>query len=266
MADAPTQESQISGTVLFYSQPEPLSKTAHAKLGVKQIEHPFSFAAKAQVVPLTVPEFNHAALSFPIIFAGDQRMPLAVMGISEGQNLYFDEKGDFEPGAYLPAYIRRYPFVLAGDEKSDQMMVCIDRTAKMITEKAEVPFFENGEASVFTQNCIDFCNAFEGDRRQTESFVNLLTELDLFETKIATYTPQNEDGTVGEARQIADYFGVSEDKVNALPHAKLAELRDNGALRQIYIHLTSLAGWDRLIAKALYRAQRELDAAAAKKA
>ena len=190
-------------------------------------------------------------------------MPLAVMGLHEGQNLFFDEKGDYEAGAYLPAYIRRYPFVLAGDEKGDEMMVCIDRAARMIAEDAEAPFFENGEATVFTQSCIDFCNAFEGDRRQTQSFVTLLNDLDLFELKVATYTPQNEDGTVGEPQQVADYFGVSEDKLNALPHAKLAELRDNGALRQIYTHLISLAGWDRLIAKALHRAQQELDAAAA---
>lgn len=264
MADAPAQNLEISGTVLFYSQPEPLSKTEHAKLGVKRIEHPFSFASQTHVVPLTVAEFNPAALSFPIIFAGDQRMPLAVMGLHEGQNLFFGADGEYEAAGYLPAYIRRYPFVLAGDEKGEQMMVCIDRRAKMIDENAEAPFFENGEPTAFTQSCIDFCNAFEGDRRQTESFVNLLTELDLFELKVATYTPQNEDGTVGEPQKIADYFGVSEDKLNALPPAKLAELRDNGALRQIYTHLVSLIGWDKLIAKALYRAQRELDATANK--
>jgi len=263
MEAAPTQDAQLSGTVLFYSRPEPLSKEAHAKLGVKRVDNPFSFAAKANVVPLTLPEFGAASLSYPIIFAGDLRMPLAVMGLSEGQNLYFVDDVRFETGAYMPAYIRRYPFVLAGDEKGDQMVVCIDRASPLIGENADAPFFENGELTAFTQNCLQFCNAFESDRRQTESFVNLLTELDLFELKVANFTPQNEDGSQGEPQQIADYFGVSEEKLNALPAAKLAELRDNGALRQIYIHLNSLLGWDKLIAKGLERAQRELDAAAA---
>jgi hypothetical protein len=263
MDAAPTQTPQLSGNVLFYSQPEPLSKEAHAKLGVKKVDNPFSFAAKANVVPVTVPEFAPAALSYPIIFAGDLHMPLAVMGLSEGQNLYFIDEKRFETGAYMPAYIRRYPFVLAGDEKGEQMVVCIDRGSPLIGENAEAPFFENGELTPFTQNCLEFCNAFESDRRQTESFVKLLTDLDLFELKVATFTPQNEDGSAGEPQQIADYFGVSEQKLNALPAAKLAELRDSGALRQIYIHLNSLLGWDKLIAKGFERAQRELDAAAA---
>ena len=39
-----------------------------------------------------------------------------------------------------------------------------------------------------------------------------------------------------------------------IPAEKLAELRDNGALGQIYAHLVSLLGWDRLIAMAFARA------------
>ena len=37
------------------------------------------------------------------------------------------------------------------------------------------------------------------------------------------------------------------------PAEKLVELRDNGALGQIYAHLVSLVGWDRLIAMAVMR-------------
>ena len=257
------QDPQLSGNVLFYSQPEPLSKEAHAKLGVKRVDNPFSFAGATHVVPLTVTEFGQACLSFPIIFAGEKRIPLAAMGLYEGQNLFFNEQGGFEVATYMPAYIRRYPFVLAGDEKGDQMLVCIDRASNLIGENSDAPFFENGEPTAFTQNCITFCNNFENDRRLTESFVGLLNELDLFETKTANYTPMNADGSPGEPQKIADYFGVSEEKLKALPAAKLLELRDNGALGQIYAHLISLNGWDRLIAKALERAQREANAAAA---
>ena len=34
---------------------------------------------------------------------------------------------------------------------------------------------------------------------------------------------------------------------------KLAELRDNGALQQIYAHIISLFGWDRLVALQIYK-------------
>ncbi|MCA6308605.1 MAG: SapC family protein, partial [Phenylobacterium sp.] len=67
-----------------------------------------------------------------------------------------------------------------------------------------------------------------------------------------------------EPQQIAEYFGVSEEKLNALPHDKLAELRDNGALQQIYAHILSLFGWDRLIALQIYKlSEAQANAAAA---
>jgi hypothetical protein len=101
---------------------------------------------------------------------------------------------------------------------------------------------------------MEFCNNFEQERQRTEAFVALLIELDLFETKEAVFTPRNPDGTAATPQKLAEYFAVSEDKVKALPPEKLAELRDNGALGQIYAHLVSLLGWDRLIAMAFQRA------------
>ena len=91
-------------------------------------------------------------------------------------------------------------------------------------------------------------------KETAESFVQLLKDLDLFESKTASFTPTNPDGTAGEPQKIAEYFGVSEEKLNKLPNDKYLELRDNGALGQIYAHLLSLVGWDRLIAIAMARA------------
>src|SRR3546814_14222255 len=85
------------------------------------------------------------------------------------------------------------------------------------------------------------------------SFVQLLKELDLFEAKTASFTPTNADGTAGEPQKIAEYFGVSEEKLNALPAAKIVELLDNVALAQISAHLLSLVAWDIMISLALSR-------------
>jgi hypothetical protein len=242
--------SPVAGNVLFYSSPEPLSRELHGKLGVKQLAGPFTFAAQGHVVPLTVAEFQYAALSFPIIFAGDLRQPLAVLGVNPGENLFVSDDGVFTNGVYVPAYIRRYPFVLAQDEAQNRMIVCIERQAAMFDEAGgDVPLFdEKGEPSAYTQNAIKFCEDFEGERRRTESFVNLIKDLDLLETKQATFTPTNADGTQGQPVVMAEYFAVSEEKLKTLSPEKLAELRDNGALERIYNHMTSLAGWDRLVA------------------
>lgn len=249
-----THQAELSGEALFYIAPEPLSKEAHAKLGIKNIENPYAFTARTHLVPVTVTEFAPTALCYPIIFIGKDMTPVAVMGVNADENLFVDEKGVYAAEAYLPAYIRRYPFVLANDAAAQRMVVCIDTKAPMVSDKPDAPFFENGEASAYTQGAIEFCNNFEGEAQRTISFVNLLKELDLFETKQAFYNPPaGPDGVVPAPQVIADYQGVSEAKLNALPADKLMELRDNGALQQIYVHLASLLGWDRLIVKAMLR-------------
>lgn len=248
----------ISGTLLFYSTPEPLSKDVHGDLGVQRMDKPFAFAQAGHVVPLTVAEFTFAAISYPIIFAGPEHLPLAVMGINTGENLFINEDGSFVAGGYVPAYIRRYPFVLAADEAQQRMVVCIERGAAIFTDrkKADLPLFDDaGEPSEYTQNAIKFCEDFEGERRRTESFVKLLVDMDLFEQRESIFNMPKEDGTF-EPVKLAEYFAVSEAKLNALPADKLVELRDNGALEKIYNHLTSLIGWDRLVAVASDRAIR----------
>jgi hypothetical protein len=250
--------AEFSGNVLFYAKPEPLSRELHSKIGLKRMDRPFGFAANTNVVPLTVGEFPAAGLSYPIIFAGERYQPLAVMGIRQGTNLFVGADGAFEVGAYIPAYIRRYPFVLANDQSREQLVVCIDRAASMLSEDYDLPFFnENGEPTDYTNGCIQFCNDFETEGRRTESFVSLLRELDLFEVSRSTFTPANPDGTAGAPQPIAEFFAVSEAKLKALAPEKLLELVGNGAVAQMYAHMMSLAGWDRLIARALARQATE---------
>ena len=87
---------------------------------------------------------------------------MAVMGVNAGENLFVDENGVYGPDAYIPAYIRRYPFVLANDAAAQRMVVCIDRGPDDRREPGP-PFFENGEPSDYTKGCIEFCNNFENE-------------------------------------------------------------------------------------------------------
>jgi hypothetical protein len=245
---------QISGNVLFYSSPEPLTPQLHAGLGVKRMDGPFGFARKGHVVPLAVTEFSLAAVTGPIIFVGEEKTPLLVMGLRQDENMWIQPDGRFEAGVYVPAYIRRYPFVFANDDQAGQMVLCIDRNAEFIQQGGDMAFFEaDGQPTEYTKNCMEFCNNYEIERQRTAGFVQLLKDLDLFEVKTANFNPNNPDGTPAPQQRIADFFGVSEQKLAQLPAEKLVELRDNGALGQIYAHLTSLVGWDRLIAMALTR-------------
>lgn len=252
----PAPDFQMQGAPLFYSQPEPLSAATHGQLGIKRIDRPWAFAAKSNVVPLVVTEFPQTAISSPIIFAGEKHQPLAVVGVNQAENLFLKDDGFFQSGYYVPAYVRRYPFVLASDEKRENMVICIDRAAPMIGDLPDLALFDTaGQPTDYTKNCIEFCNSFESEVRRTESFVGLLTELDLFETRTSTYTPMGPDNQPsGPTQNVAEFFAVSEEKLKALPDEKLRILVDNGAMAQIYAHLVSLAGWDRLINLSLQRA------------
>ncbi|MFC7377442.1 SapC family protein [Brevundimonas sp. GCM10030266] len=249
-----TAQPGLTGNVLFYSQPEPLTVETHGKLGVNPVDKPYAFAGVTNLVPLTVTEFAPAALSYPVIFAGENKQPVVVMGLRQDENLFVSAEGDFRPEAYIPAYIRRYPFVFANDDVEKRLILCVDRAASFVVEGGQTPLFIDGQPSPYTQQAMEFCNNFEQERLRTEAFVKLLTDLDLFESKEAVFTPRNPDGSAAAPQKLAEYFAISEDKLKALPAEKLAELRDNGALGQIYAHLVSLLGWDRLIAMAFQKA------------
>ena len=189
MSTNDTGAGEISGNVLFYSRPEPLAPELHGKLGVRRTDSPFKFAKVGHAIPLTVGEFPVFAVTGPIIFVGDEKLPLGVMGLNSGENMFVRDDGLFEPGVYIPAYVRRYPFVYANDDANNQMVLCIDRNADFIVEGGDMPFFENGQPSEYTKNCMEFCNNFEQERQRTMSFVQLLKDLDLFELKTATFQP-----------------------------------------------------------------------------
>jgi hypothetical protein len=90
----------------------------------------------------------------------------------------------------------------------------------------------------------------------------MLTTMDLFEVKQAMFTPRLPDGTTGEPQLVAEYFAVSEEKLTKLPTEQFIQLRDNGALGQIYAHLISTLGWEKLYARALIRRNAEAQQAA----
>lgn len=258
MTDAPTAEAPtISGNLPFYKKPEPISATRHGKLGIKRVEQPFGFAKSMHVAPATVSEFPMGGLDYPIIFVGPDRAPLLVMGLRENENLFVTPDGVWENHRYLPAFVRRYPFVFAEDKQNERFVACIDVEAPMVAENAETPLFEGEEPSAFTRDAINFLTSFEQQRQATREFCVRLRELDLFEEAKVTFTPANADGSQGEPRTIAEYVGISADKVAALSADQLTELNQKGFLRMIHYHQHSLNNWQKLINRAGERQAQE---------
>lgn len=257
----PQQGSALTGQVLFYKSPEPLSLEKHRGLGVKQLQNPFSFLKTAHAVPVTVSEFGVASASYPIIFVGEEKTPVVVTGVRQGENEFVDAAGQPDQEHYVPAFARRYPFVFANDQGSDRLLLCVDAAAPMVSNQPDVPFFEGEEPSQFTKDAMEFCKEFERQRRATMDFVQILKDADLLEQKSVSFTPRDAQGNEGQPQKIADYWAVSEEKLNGLDDAKFLELKNSGAIGAIYGHMISLLNWPRVIQRALRRAQEGQGAA-----
>ena len=74
------------------------------------------FCKTLNAIPVSYSEFPVACRDYPLVFtSGDQGQsyaPVAVLGLANGENLFFAD-GAWDRSAYLPAYVRRYPFCMA---------------------------------------------------------------------------------------------------------------------------------------------------------
>ena len=255
MAKAPAQGNvSVSGNVMFYGNPQPLSKDKHKGFGVKQVTKPFEFMSKQHFLPLTAAEFASASASYPVVFAGDSYNPIAIMGVRPEENLFVTD-GLFNNDFYLPAFARRYPFVLAGDQSNDRFVVCVDESAECVTKnKPTSSFFDGDEATKFTKDAFTFLQNFERDRQATQVMIERFKELDLFEPKDMHFQGQNADGSPAARQKIADYFALSPEKISGLSETVLAELVTKGYLSAAYAHIASLGNWQRIVNMTLRKA------------
>lgn len=244
------------GSVLFYRQLEPLTVEHHGALGVSLSANPYAYLAGTYAVPITADEFQFAAVSYPIVFATQSKAPLALMGPYPGVNVFIAEDGAMDPDAYVPAYVRRYPFLpVAVDGPRDplggqgRMVLCIDRAAATISDRPEIPFFENGQHSQYTKGAVESCNKFEELARRTRQFIRILEQHDLFESMQLSVPRANPDGTEAPPQKVSDCLRISEEKLNALPNDVYLKLRDIGIPGLVYAHLLSLSLWSKLLSR-----------------
>lgn len=266
MADASANQATVSGALPLYKKPEPLSAQAHAGKGLKFSDRPFDFLKDTHFVPVTIGEFGTCSGRYPVIFLGDNKTPVAAMGLRAGENLFVDGEGKFEEFGYLPAYVRRYPFVSASHgEDQDRFTICIDGESNLVSDQPDQPFFDGeGKPTDYTNRAIDYVKRFEADVAATNDFLKRMNELDLFEEQKATFQPRDGQGNPqGEPQTVASYWGISGEKLRQLEPAVLAELRDNAYLGAIYAHMMSVPNWDALIQRATVRANANGGAAQA---
>ncbi len=228
--------------MLFYKQPELLDHRVHGSLGLRRPDRPFAFASTTRAVPLTLGELSTAQKFYPIVFSNwDEPAPFAVVGVADDVNLFVDANGNWEPGVYIPAFVRCYPFALAS-QPDDKLAVVIDCAADAVSDEPEQPFFDGDQVTAETQAHIDFCGRCDAELKASKAFGERLKELDMLAgQQVKANKP---DGTASE---VASYIAVDSEKLNGLEPALIKELFDNGYLASILAHVFSLENWKRLI-------------------
>ena len=97
-----------------YTDVVPFLKTQKVRLLAPGEVPPF--ARQGNAVPISHTEFQPIARHYPIVFtsgdAGKSFAAVAVLGLSQGENLFYAD-GKWAGGSYIPAYARRYPFCMA---------------------------------------------------------------------------------------------------------------------------------------------------------
>ncbi len=225
---------------LFYNSIEPINLEQHGKMKVRALTT-MPEVAKTHAVPVTVDEFTLVQRYYPIVFSvGDAPVPIVLMGLNEGVNVFLDENGrSTDPSLYIPAYLRRYPFLLAKlRPDSDELSLCYDPTSGAVGEFEDgEPLFDGDQPSEATKAILEFCEQFEAAGVRTNAFMEDLSKSDLLMDGEVAIQPEGAD-------QPFVYRGfrmVDEEKVRNLRGDELRKMNQNGMLPLVYAHLFSLS-------------------------
>ena len=222
---------------LFYETAVPVSFQRHKDWSVKTGDN-YSFAKKVNSVPVTAIEFAMVAAEYPIVFAGTEgnSMPAVVLGVRDGENLCVGEDGRWQ-GKYIPAFVRRYPFVFAQDKEGKNFILHVDERFEGMNEtgRGERLFDSDGAHTQYLKSILSFLQDYQGRFQRTKAFCRRLEELKLLQPMQAQFNLNT-----GEQRTLSGFMTIDREKLKALPGDVLADMARKDELECAYLHLASI--------------------------
>ena len=243
MASAP----QASPLPLFYKDLMPLNSRDHAAWSSRITENA-TWMVGQHAIPLTAEEFVHASRHFPIVFSvAENPVPLGLMGLNEGVNTFFEEDGKLSTPIYVPAYARRYPFMLAKlTPDTEELSLCFDPTSDLVGEfEGGTALFDGDQPSESCKATLDFCRNFEEAGFRTQSFVDELVKHNLLmDGEVSIQQAGNDQPFVYRGFKMVD-----QEKLRDLRGDVLRTMNQNGMLALIFAHLFSLEHMSEVFAR-----------------
>lgn len=230
-----------------------LDKQKHKGLG-PITRHRHAFAGGLTGIYVVAAEFVQAGRDYPLVFAQEQNtgefLPLAITGMTQNENLFLGDDGEWEKDVYIPAYVRRWPFYgvrLTGEEaQNGNILICVDESG---LEASEHPVFDDkGEPSEDFTPLQTLISEMEGARQATEHLCEIVKELGLLEPFEAHAFPKQ-----GQEMRLRGMFRVNETKLNELQTKDIKHLMKHGELSRIYAHMMSLDNFKFLMDRAAAR-------------
>lgn len=226
----------------FYSNPVPLDRSRHGDCAIR-LDQRFAYSKGINAVPVNLVEMPQLCHEYPIAFSPTEvATPVAVLGLRTSENLFVDDAGEWPANAYIPAYVRRYPFIFADDPVARQLTLCIDEAAlyKETGEAYERLFTENGNPTPLTQGAMEFCQSYFNAEQETRAFSQALAASGVLKPLEAVF--QNDERRL----TFRGFQIIDEEQFNEADNAIFLEWRQKGWLPAIYAHLFSQSRWDRL--------------------
>lgn len=231
-----------------YGAVSPLDKHKHAGRGLRR-DPDYGWTRGMNAVFINAVEFFKASLDYPIAFAREEKsgefVPMAVLGLKQGQNVYVDGQGRWRAHAYVPAYFRRFPFCIAelpaAKGAEAQRLVCVQED-QLVADSPQPLFGATGEPTPAWEPILKLLEAIEGARQQTRVLSRRLEALGLLVPFDAVAMPRQ-----GERLRLQGLFRVDEEKLAEIPAKDFKAMMKKGELRAIYAHLLSLENFARLL-------------------
>jgi len=232
--------SQPPGNLpLFYKNLTPLQSGTHSRFCTRATDKA-PFFANTHAVPLTIDEFIQAQRFYPIVFSiGENPVPLGLFGLNDGVNVYVDADGTVKNEVYVPAYVRRYPYLLARlSPDAKELSLCFDPESGLVgADNGGHALFDGDKPSETTNTILKFCEDFELSAQRTTAFVEELKKMDLLmDGEVTIQTDNQQQPYVYRGFQM-----VNEEKFRDLRGDELRKINQNGILPLVTAHLFSLA-------------------------
>ncbi len=229
---------------LFYKNPMPLDAQKHTNIALKK-NFGLGFTKEVNAVPINLIEMPQVCHFYPIAFSPDgNATPVALLGLRDKENLFINEKGEWATNTYIPAYIRRYPFIFSELPDDERLTLCLDMDDEVIEENGEQKLFDaEGKPSELSQNALEFCKSYHAAAQQTMEFSKAIADSGLLVDRQAEIQVAG-----GKKIKFSGFQIIDEKKFNELDDAIFIEWRKKGWLPFIYAHLFSGAQWQKLTA------------------